>query len=69
MKPPACVSCKWGQGTACEKPSNTAAAKEVEAKLKAMLAERSQQDVSWFAPPRLEEKSDLQRRNEQNKTQ
>jgi hypothetical protein len=69
MKPPACVSCKWGQGTACEKPSNTAAAKEMEAKLKQMLAERSKQDVAWFAPPPVEEKPDVQRRNVQNKAQ
>lgn len=68
MRPPACVSCKWGQGTACEKPSNTAAAKEVEAKLKAMQAERTKQDISWFAPP-VEQNIDGQKKNVQNKTQ
>lgn len=51
MKPPACVSCKWGTGTTCERQTNTAASKELESKLKKMMAERSQQDVSWFAPP------------------
>ena len=54
MKPPACVSCKWGTGTACEKPSNTVAAKEIEEKLKQMQAERTKQDVAWFAPPKEE---------------
>lgn len=52
MKPPACVSCKWGKGTACEKPSNTAATKELEDRLKQMQAERTKQDVAWFAPPK-----------------
>jgi hypothetical protein len=41
----------------------------MEAKLKEMLAERSKQDVAWFAPPPVEEKPDIQRRNVQNKTQ
>ena len=51
MRPPACVSCKWGTGTACERPTNTAAAKEVKNKLEEMLAERARQDAKWFAPP------------------
>jgi hypothetical protein len=54
MKPPACVSCKWGTGTTCERQSNTAASKELEAKLKEMQAARAQQDVAWFAPPQEE---------------
>lgn len=54
MRPPACVSCKWGQGTACERPTNTAAAKEVKSKLEEMMAERAKQDAKWFAPPRVE---------------
>lgn len=56
MKPPACVSCKWGKGTTCERPSNTSASKELESKLKQMMAERTQQDVAWFAPPKDEQK-------------
>jgi hypothetical protein len=56
MKPPACVSCKWGTGTTCERQSNTIASKELEAKLKEMMATRTQQDINWFAPP-LETKS------------
>ena len=51
MRPPACVSCKWGTGTTCERPSNTGASKELESKLKEMMAQRTQQDVAWFAPP------------------
>jgi hypothetical protein len=56
MKPPACVSCKWGKGTTCEKPSNSTSSKEVTTKLEQMMAERAKQDAKWFAPPKLEEK-------------
>ena len=52
MRPPACVSCKWGTGTTCEKPTSTVSSKEIEAKLKEMMAARSQQDAKWFAPPK-----------------
>lgn len=55
MKSPACVSCKWGTGTTCEKPTNSLASKELEQKLKEIQAERTKQDVAWFAPPKLEE--------------
>lgn len=51
MRPPACVSCKWGTGTTCEKPSNSASSKEVKNKLEEMMAERAKQDAKWFAPP------------------
>lgn len=51
MRPPACVSCKWGTGTACEKPTNTASMKELEAKLKDMMQARTQQDAKWFSVP------------------
>jgi hypothetical protein len=50
MRPPACVSCKWGTGTACEKPTNSVSRKEMEAKLKEMMAAREKQDAKWFAP-------------------
>ena len=53
MRPPACVSCKWGTGTTCERESNTAASKELEAKLKEMMNARTQQDAKWFAPPKV----------------
>jgi hypothetical protein len=55
MKPPACVRSKWGSGTTCEKPSSNVASKELESKLKEMMAERTKQDVAWFAPPKAEE--------------
>jgi len=54
MRPPACTQCKWGPGTTgttCDRPSNTTASKELEAKLKQMREERTKQDVAWFAPP------------------
>lgn len=50
MRPPACVSCKWGTGTTCEKPTSTASSKEVEAKLKEMMNARLQQDAMWVLP-------------------
>lgn len=58
MKPPACVSCKWGTGTVCEKPNNSVAQKEMEKKLKEMLEQRNQQDAKWFAPPQVESKEE-----------
>ena len=57
MRPPACVSCKWGTGTVCEKPTNSASSKEVKTKLEEMMAERAKQDAAWFAPPPVEVKS------------
>lgn len=51
MRPPACTQCKWGTGTTCEKPRNTTASKEIEAKLKEMREARLKQDEAWFAPP------------------
>jgi hypothetical protein len=59
MKPPACVSCKWGTGTTCEKQTSTSATKELEAKLKQMTAERMKQDYEWFAPPSNREQMSL----------
>lgn len=50
MRPPACVQCKWGTGTTCEKPSNSVSAKEVADKLAQMKAEREKQDTFWAAP-------------------
>ena len=51
MRPPACVSCKWGTGTTCEKPANSASSKEMKQKLEQMIAERAKQDTKWFTPP------------------
>lgn len=67
MKPPACVSCKWGTGTACEKPTNTAAAKEVKTKYEEMMAERARQDAKWFQVPI--EKAPLETNEKINKVQ
>lgn len=50
MRPPACVQCKWGTGTTCEKPSNSVSAKEVADKLAQMKAEREKQDILWSTP-------------------
>jgi hypothetical protein len=59
MKPPACVSCKWGTGTTCEKQVNSASSKELEIKLKQMAEERLKQDQAWFAPPSNREQISL----------
>ena len=50
MKPPACVRCKWGTGTTCEKAPDTVAAKEVKSNFEKMMAERAKQDAQWVAP-------------------
>lgn len=68
MRPPACVSCKWGTGTTCERPSNSASSKEVKNKLEEMMAERAKQDAKWFAPPPLDKstnQSSSQKNNQQ----
>jgi hypothetical protein len=43
----ACAIKQWGRGTPCVKESNTAAAKEMAAKLAQMKAERDKQDAAW----------------------
>lgn len=58
MRPPACVSCKWGTGTTCEKPTTTGSSKELDTKLKEMMAARNQQDAKWFAPPTESQKQE-----------
>lgn len=46
-----CARRRWGGGTcAPARPSDTAAARELEAKLAAMQAEREKQDAAWLAP-------------------
>jgi hypothetical protein len=49
MRPPACVRCKWGTGTTCEKQPDTVASKEVKSNFEKMMAERAKQDAQWFA--------------------
>lgn len=48
MKPPACVRCKWGTGTTCERAPDTVSAKEVKSNFEKMMAERAKQDTAWF---------------------
>jgi hypothetical protein len=43
-----CACNRWGPGTTCERPSNTAASKELQDKLAKMQQERSQQDKMWI---------------------
>jgi len=43
----ACAIKHWGTGTPCVKESNTAASKEMAAKLAQMRAEREKQDAVW----------------------
>lgn len=42
-----CSVNRWGTGTTCEKPSNTEAAKELQARIAAMSQERAKQDMMW----------------------
>jgi hypothetical protein len=48
------VANRWGSGTTCEKPSNTEAAKELQARIAAMQAERTKQDSIWIQEPEKE---------------
>ena len=43
-----CARNRWGPGTTCERPSNTAASKELQDRLAKMQQERSQQDNMWI---------------------
>jgi hypothetical protein len=49
MKSPACTQCRWGTGTTKDRESNTDAAKEVKARLAAVMAERDRQDCMWVS--------------------
>jgi len=42
-----CAIRRWGPGTTCERPSNTAASKELQEKLAKMNQERMNQDKMW----------------------
>ncbi len=46
-----CACRRWGPGTACEKPVNTENARELEAKMKAVMAEREVQQNFWKTVP------------------
>jgi hypothetical protein len=46
-----CACNRWGLGTTCEKPTNTAASKEIQDRLAAMRNERTAQDKMWDTEP------------------
>jgi hypothetical protein len=50
MKSPACTQCRWGTGTTKDRESQTDAAKEMKARLAAVMAERDRQDCMWLEP-------------------
>ncbi len=45
-----CACRRWGTGTVCEKPINTDNARELEAKMKAAMAEREAHANFWKTP-------------------
>jgi hypothetical protein len=45
-----CACKRWGSGTTCEKPINTENAKELETKMKQMIADREKQNNFWTMP-------------------
>lgn len=66
MKQPACVRCKWGTGTTCERPPQTAVAKEVQTHFEKLMAERAKQDAAWFVTkdaPSSDSKNSAQRKD------
>ena len=50
-----CAVNRWGPGTTCEKPKETQATKELEARITKMNEERARQDSIWTPSP-LKEK-------------
>lgn len=60
-----CALNRWGPGTTCERPINTEAAKELQAKIAAMKAEREKQDSIW-APLKEEAQESLKKPAIQN---
>jgi hypothetical protein len=45
-----CARRRWGQGTTCERPTNSPASKELQDRLAQMKAERASQDGMWNDP-------------------
>lgn len=45
-----CAVKRWGPGTTCERPQNTEAVKELNARMAALSAERDKQDQMWNSP-------------------
>ena len=42
-----CACRRWGPGTSCEKPIDTPSARELDAKMKALMVEREKQANFW----------------------
>lgn len=63
-----CALNRWGPGTTCERPINTEASKELQAKIKAMQEERAKQDTIWtqatYSEAAITEVSSIDRLNE-----
>ena len=45
-----CALKRWGAGTPCTREPDTAAKKEMAARLEIMRAEREKQDTMWLVP-------------------
>jgi hypothetical protein len=43
-------SFRWGSGTTSERPQNTEAVREMDIRMKAMMAERARVDALWDSP-------------------
>jgi hypothetical protein len=54
-----CACNRWGPGTTCEKPVNTASTKELQERLVAMRNERTAQDKMWDTEPEKSEKNNI----------
>jgi len=57
-----CAIRRWGVGTSCPRPADTPAAREMNASLKAMQAERARQDAMLWG----QEETDTQQKKESN---
>ena len=44
-----CACRRWGPGTTCERPVNTENSRELETKMKQIMAERERQSTFWTA--------------------
>ena len=54
---------RWGPGTTCERPSNSEAAKDLQAKMAAIQAERDKQDLIWIQDDPKLEKDDIKKKS------
>jgi hypothetical protein len=49
QKMSSCACRRWGPGTTCERPVNTENSRELETKMKQIMAERERQSTFWTA--------------------